>query len=111
MNFLETYLNKFLKLGLFTKIFIVSTLIVFAGSFIDDKPSVCDCNTVMTYGDGSVDAAKRILGEAYGAEFMRRSQNECGLKYLDEIEKWQTDKGISGSTTDNAMEYFMEKCK
>jgi hypothetical protein len=75
------------------------------------KPSECDCRKVMMYEDGSVDAAKRILGGSYGAGFMERSQRECGLKYWDEIDKWQTSKGLSGTPKDNAMEYFMEKCK
>ncbi len=65
----------------------------------------------MMYEDGAVDAAKRILGSYYGADFMERSQRECGLKYWDEIDKWQTSKGLSGTPNDNAMEYFMEKCK
>ncbi len=75
------------------------------------KPSICDCDKVMMYKDGAVDAAKRILGSSYGANFMERSQRECGLKYWDDIDKWQTQKGLSGTPNDNAMEYFMEKCK
>jgi hypothetical protein len=75
------------------------------------KPSECDCRKVMMYEDGAVDAAKRILGNSYGADFMERSQRECGLKYWDDIDKWQTQKGLSGTPKDNAMEYFMEKCK
>ena len=74
-------------------------------------PSICDCDKVMMYKDGAVDAAKRILGNSYGADFMKMSQNECALKYWDEIKKWGERKGLSGTPTDNAMEFFMEKCK
>jgi hypothetical protein len=74
------------------------------------KPSACDCQKVMIYGDGAVDAAKRILGGSYGANFMERSQTECGLIYWEDIKKWEEIKGLNGTPVDNAMEYFMEKC-
>ena len=71
---------------------IIGIFFVFKGGFGSSKPSACDCNKVMSYGDGAVDAAKRILGNSYGENFMRMSQNECALKYWDDIKKWQKIK-------------------
>lgn len=109
--------QKFLGLGLFMKIFIVSTLIVLLVNVFDiGKPSICDCNTVMYYGDGSVEAAKRILDYDAGENFMSAAQRECGLQYWDEIKEWQTKKSkqlgfeLQGTPADNAMEFFNEKC-
>lgn len=108
-------IDKFKALPKNQKIFIiVGAILAFAliGQISGaGKPSVCDCDKVMMYKDGAVDAAKRILGNSYGADFMRMSQNECALKYWDEIKKWEESKGLSGTPADNAMEFFMEKCK
>jgi len=111
-------LGKFKRLSIIGKLGLVSILfvILYAFGFLIDrggsigKPSECDCRKVMMYEDGAVDAAKRILGNSYGADFMERSQRECGLKYWDDIDKWQTSKGLTGTPKDNAMEFFMEKC-
>jgi hypothetical protein len=75
------------------------------------KPSECDCRKVMLYEEGAVQSAKKILGNEYGADFMERSQRRCGLKYWDDIDQWQTAKGLIGTPNDNAMEFFIEKCK
>ena len=94
-------------------VIIIGTILLF-GFLIKitglDKPSACDCKKVMMYDDGAVDAAKRILGGSYGANFMERSQRECGLKYWEDIKKWEENKGLAGTPVDNAMEYFMAKC-
>lgn len=92
-------------IGLVGIFFLVKSVIV------GGKPTACDCQKVMIYGDGAFDAAKRILRGSFGANFMVKSQTECGLKYWKDIDKWQTQKGLSGTPHDNAMEYFIEKCK
>jgi len=111
--------DKFKRLSIIGKLGLVTIMlaILYAFGFLIDrggsigKPSECDCREVMMHEDGSVDAAKRILGNSYGADFMEQSQRECGLKYWNDIDKWQTLKGLSGTPKDNAMEFFMEKCK
>lgn len=79
---------------------------------ISSKPSKCDCKTVMSYGEGSVEAAKRILNYNAGENFMAASQRECTLKYWDEIKKFTESSSLrSGTPADNAIEYFTFECK
>jgi hypothetical protein len=109
--------KKFLGLNIYVRILAISFVIgLLLNVFNFGKPSVCDCNTVMVYGDGSVEAAKRILDYDAGENFMSAAQRQCGLKYWDEIDKWQEQKSKSlgftmqGTPADNAMEFFNEKC-
>ena len=114
-------LNQRNPIKVFIISLIVATIIFYlifflSGDFKSGKPSVCDCNTVMSYGNGSVEAADRILDYDAGENFMSASQRQCGLKYWDEIKEWQTIKSkqlgfnLQGTPVDNAMEFFNEKC-
>ena len=90
---------------------IVLVLSILGSIFKPGQPSICDCKTVMYYEEGSVQAAKRILNYDAGEKFMSAAQRECGLKYWDEIDKWDKSKGLYGTPRDNAMLFFHEKCK
>lgn len=79
-------------------------------TIIGAKPSECDCRKVMMYEEGAMEAGKRIVGDGYYDNTIPSAARKCGLKYWDEIDKWQTSKGLQGTPLDNAMEYFMEKC-
>lgn len=108
------FIEDFKKLPRRTRILIIFCVVLIFSilSHISglSKPSLCDCKEVMIYGDNAVEAAKKILGNSYGAEFMRRSQNECALKYWDEIKGWQESRLLVGTPADNAIEFFLEKC-
>lgn len=105
-------IQKFIALPKLLKILIVTGIsLIILLTTQKSKPSKCDCSKVMWYEEGSVDAAKRILGASYGSGFMNSASRTCGLEYWDEIKKWQEEKGYPGTPEDNAMLYFKEECR
>lgn len=89
---------------------IIGIFFLFKSIIGGGNPSECDCRKVMMYEEGAMQAGKRIVGDGYYDNTIPAAQRQCGLKYWEDIKKWQEKKGLTGTPADNAMEYFMEKC-
>lgn len=112
-DFIAQQIEKFKALTLGKKLAIIIAFIVIVGLSSNSnigRPSECDCRTVMMYEEGAMSAGKRIVGDGYYDNTIPAAQRQCGLKYWNDIKKWQEKKGLYGTPGDNAMEYFMEKC-
>lgn len=116
-TFLIVFWEQFKKQTLIVKttivIFFIGVIwILGGGSF---KPSVCDCNDVMLRTGNASEASKRIIGTdrwKYSSDPIGSAQNECYLKYHDDIVKWQQSKGYTNTTSaDEALGYFADQCK
>ncbi len=117
-TFLIVFWEQFKKQSIIVKISIVVTLggvIMILGGGGNYKPSVCECNDVMLRTGNSFEVARKIIGTdniKYSSNPIGRAQNECYLKYRDDIVKWQKVKGYTNTTSaGDAMEYFSDQCK
>lgn len=117
-TFLIVFWQQFKKQTLVVKTSIIVLLVgvVFIlGGGGGLKPSVCDCNDVMLRIGNSSEASKRIIGTdrwKYSSDPIGSAQNECYLKYHDDIVKWQQSKGYTNTTSaDEALGFFADQCK